>query len=487
MKQTFGFLTLLLTFALSLQVNAQNNIQRYLDKLGQDSLFRNSATAVKVMDSQGNTVAAWNPEMPLLTASTMKTITTGLALVVLGEDYQFSTKLGYSGFVDNGTLYGDLYIIGGGDPTLGSPDSLGMPADSLFGIWQQSLQLAGIDRINGHIIADDRYFEHEIVPSSWAWSNLGPSYGSGPSGLSFYENLTDFKIVPGKNIGDDIHIKEIYPAVPGMTYINKLTTGGMRTGRRYNYRTSDISKTGVLSGTISNDYDSTTLTLSNKFPHLSCASEFKKYLDRQGIYSRNEIIEASGFNSPQTSELTIVHETLSKPLKYIVNVTNRISNNFYAETLFKMIGKKVTGTASYDSAAVAAKRVLKEIGVPLTGYTQEDGSGLSRQNYVSPQFFCNFYSAMTMTPVFESFFTSLPFPGQEGTTFENVLKEEKQSKKEAIHAKSGSLANVRCYAGYVEKRGGRHLYFAILSNNFSARTSEMQVGIEEFMKELIKY
>jgi D-alanyl-D-alanine carboxypeptidase/D-alanyl-D-alanine-endopeptidase (penicillin-binding protein 4) len=152
-----------------------------------------------------------------------------------------------------------------------------------------------------------------------------------------------------------------------------------------------------------------------------------------------------------------------------------------------MIGKKVTGTASYDSAAVAAKRVLKEIGVPLTGYTQEDGSGLSRQNYVSPQFFCNFYSAMTMTPVFESFFTSLPFPGQEGTTFENVLKEEKQSKKEAIHAKSGSLANVRCYAGYVEKRGGRHLYFAILSNNFSARTSEMQVGIEEFMKELIKY
>ncbi len=487
MKQKFGFLTLFLSFTLSLQLNAQNNIQRYLDKLSQDSLFRNSVTAVKVMDSQGNSIATLNPEMPLLTASTMKTITTGLALVVLGEEYRFSTKLGYSGFIDNGTLYGDLYIVGGADPTLASPDSLGMAADSLFGTWKKSLEEAGITRINGHIIADDRYFEHEIVPSSWAWSNLGPYYGSGPSGLSFYENLTDFKLIPGKNIGDDVHIKEIYPAVPGMAYINTLTTGGIHTGRRYNYRTSDISKTGVLRGTISSDYDSTTLTLSNKFPHLSCASEFKSYLDKKGIYSRSEILEASGFNSPELSELTIINETLSKPLKYIVNVTNRISNNFYAETLFKMIGKKVTGTASYDSAAVAAKRVLKEMGVSLNGYTQEDGSGLSRQNYVSPQFFCNFYSAMTLTPVFESFFRSLPYPGQEGTTLENVLKEVNPSKKQAIHAKSGSLSNVRCYAGYVEKKKGNHLYFAILSNNFSAKTSEMQIGIEEFMKELIKY
>ena len=124
------------------------------------------------------------------------------------------------------------------------------------------------------------------------------------------------------------------------------------------------------------------------------------------------------------------------------------------------------------------------MGVDLTGFTQEDGSGLSRQNYVSPKFFCNYYDKMQDTEVFAEFLGSLPMPGGPGT-LKSVLKKEDQKIKDRIHAKSGSLANVRCYAGYVQgsKRYGL-VRFAILTNNFSVSTSTMMPKIEGFMKSL---
>lgn len=487
MKQIASFLLFFATlFIPSALWSQNNNIQKYIETLKEDTLFTNSVTAIMVKDSKGKTVASWNSNMPLLTASTMKTITTGVALEVLGPNFQFETKIGHTGFVENGVLYGNLYIIGGADPTLGSTDTLGIPVDSLFMDWTTAIKQAGIKRINGNIVADDRFFESEIVPTSWSWSNLGPYYGSGTSGLSFNENLQFFTFVPGVNIGDHVALKDHYPTIPDMEYNINLQTSGSTTRNRISYYVSDIAKSARFRGSLAAGADSAKVTVSNKFPHLSCAAEFQKHLIKEGIYSKPIILDAKEFNAPSQDQISIITTTLSAPLYSIVNVTNRISNNFYAETLLKMIGKEVTGTGSYDSSIVAVTRVIEGMGVSTKGFTQEDGSGLSRQNYVSPNFFCNFYEAMSKSDTFEYFFNSLAIPGQPGT-LKNVLKKEKPKFKEKIHAKSGSLANVRCYAGYVEQKRGELLYFAILSNNFAAKTSEMQVGIEGFMKELTKY
>jgi D-alanyl-D-alanine carboxypeptidase/D-alanyl-D-alanine-endopeptidase (penicillin-binding protein 4) len=151
-----------------------------------------------------------------------------------------------------------------------------------------------------------------------------------------------------------------------------------------------------------------------------------------------------------------------------------------------MIGKRATGVGSYDSARVALIRELDGMGIKKWGFTQSDGSGLSRQNYVSARFFCNYFSKMRESSSFTPFFNSLPQPGGPGT-LKSVLANEQNGKKTRIHAKSGSLANVRCYAGYVERENGELIYFAILTNNFSARTAQMQIGIEGFMRELINY
>ncbi len=465
---------------------SQNNIQRYIESLKKDSLFINSITGIMVMNSNGKTLASWNQDMPMLTASTMKCISTGIALKTLSPNFKFTTQLGYSGFIENGVLYGDLYIIGGGDPTLGSFDTLAIQKDSLFHIWSQALQREGIKKINGHIVADDRFFEDEIIPSSWSWGNLGPYYGSAASGLSFYENIQHLTIIPGKNIGDFTHIKNIYPQIPNMKYINGVFTSGTNTPNRISYRASNLSRVGDISGSIPLNRDSSIITISNKFPHLSCASEFQNYLNSKKIYSLPDILDAKKIKSASYYELTIIEKTESAPLQSIVNVTNRISNNFYAETLFKMVAKKMTGVGSYDSARVAFNRVMEDLDLGTFGYYQEDGSGLSRQNYISAKFMTNYFYKIKQLDIFESFLESLPHPGGEGT-LKNVLAKEPYNIKSKIRAKSGSLSGVRCYAGYVDKGRGNYLIFTIFTNNFTAKTSEMQVGIEGFMNELLKY
>ncbi|MEA5005402.1 MAG: D-alanyl-D-alanine carboxypeptidase/D-alanyl-D-alanine-endopeptidase [Rikenellaceae bacterium] len=485
MKNKASLLLIILTLATSYNSLAKDrNIQRHVNQMKKDTLFSNSVVGIMVMDSKGRGVASWNPDAPLLTASTMKTISTGLALQILGPDYRFKTRIGYSGKIVDGVLEGDLYIIGGGDPTLGSKDTVATPIEKIFTLWYDAIQAAGIKIISGSIIGDDRFFENEAIPDSWSWSNLGPYYGSTASGLSFCENLQYFTFVPGKEKGEAVELKSIYPSLPGMVYKNKLITEGNGTGDRSSYYISDLSKVGVFKGSLGAGKESYILTGSSKFAPLMCAEEFRQFLASKGMECSCGIREISDISAPSQDQLVIIGETYSPRLISIINVTNRISNNFYAETLFKMIGKQITGVGSYDSSMVAAKRLLANMGLSLRGYTQVDGSGLSRQNYVSARFFCKYFARMKEMNNFAEFIGTLPQPGGPGT-LRNVLKDVESSTKSRIHAKSGSLSNVRCYAGYVERKGGDYYYFAILTNNYPARTSEMQVGVEKFLGALV--
>lgn len=486
MKQAVIFLIFLSALFTPRQTEArENNIQKYINTLKQDTLYTNAAVSIMVMDEKGRTVASWNPDMPLLTASNMKTISTGMALKVLGPEYRFTTKIGYTGDIRDGVLNGDLYIIGGGDPTLGSRDTVAYPIDSIFGVWTNAVRMAGISTINGNIIGDERYFENEIVPESWTVSNLGPTFGSAPCGLSFMENAQDFMFVNSGEEGGKVKIEKVYPVVPGLLIDNTMKAAGRKTGDRTSYHTTDLARIVKFSGTLAKERDTVRFSGSNKFPGVACAEEFRKFLLSRNINSNPVAYDSRNYGVAMPENIKVIGETYSPKLSAIINVTNRISNNFYAETMFKTIGKTITGTGSYDSSRVAVLKLFKEMGLPSRGYTQVDGSGLSRQNYVSSRFFCKYFTLMKESNTFGNFFESLPRPGGPGT-LKSVLSDVDPAVKSKLHAKSGSLSNVRCYAGYVEKENGGMYTFAILINNFSARTAQMQVGIEGFMKELLK-
>ena len=485
MKQIF--VVLLVTLGLNMsafaQVKQYKNPQDYINKeMKTDSLFQNAIIGILAVDDNGKVIAEWNSNMPMLTASTMKTISTGVGLAYLGKDFRFSTKIAYTGEIKENALEGNLYIIGGGDPTLGSKDTVAFAIDSIFGVWTTAIKNLGINKINGNIIVDDSYFVREQMPDSWSWGNFGASYGATASGLSFHENVQDFKLYPGKNVGDPAMIEVVYPQVPGLEIVNDVTTGPAKGRDRSGYYVQDITCTSLYTGTIPVDKKEITSDNSNRFPHLSCGYHFREFLLANGIESNPEIIDIKDIETPADEARILITETFSPELWKIVNVTNRISNNMYAETILKTIGKEKTGEGSYSASIAALREILEEMGVDTYGLTQEDGSGLSRQNYVSPKFFCNYYTVMQKNGIFAEFFNSLPMPGGPGT-LKSVLKNEPSDIKDRIHAKSGSLSNVRCYAGYVES-GKKHglIKFAILTNNFAAPTSKMQPKIEGFMK-----
>lgn len=493
MKKTF----LIALALIPLMSFGQNRVQNYIDRqMKTDSLLINAVVGILAVDEDGREIASWNPDMPMLTGSTMKTITTGLGYEVLGPDFRFRTRIAYDGRISDGVLHGNLYIVGGADPTLGSRDTIAFPIDSIFSVWADAVRQAGIRRIDGRIVADDRIYAEETIPDSWSYGNIGYDYGSGTSGLSFCENLSYFEIEAGEEPGDPVHIAPLGPNSPYMTYINEVTTGGRSTGDNTEYYASSIAPMGKFVGTYGVDMKPRTLVQSNKYGPATCASEFSKFLQARGIRSKGiaDVREmAYDFAVPDQDELCYIAETWSPELRRIVKVTNTISNNFFAETIFKMVGKvlveRETGEEclgiSYSRARRAVKAYLKERGVSTYGYTQDDGSGLSRQNYVSPRFFTRFYAMMAGSKDFKEYMSSFPGPGRPGT-LRTVLQKADPAVKGTIYAKSGSLGSVRCYAGYVDSKRGL-IRFAILVNNYDCPTSKVQPRIEGFLEELGKY
>lgn len=463
--------------------------------------LQNAVVALCAVDENGEVLAEWNADMPLLPASLLKTVTTGVVLELFGPHYSFTTLLAVDGQIRRGVLDGNVYIIGGGDPTLCSTDSLGIARDSLFAGWTMALAGAGISQIRGSIVADNRYLSADIIPGSWTWENIGESFGSGATGLNYCSNMQYIHISPAGEDGQCAVIDSVYPEIPGMKY-NNTTVTERGAKNKVSYYTSDVARSAKLEGRVG---EAETIHVSNKFPHLSLAYDFARYLDAHGV--RNELdvkgIESMDqqtkdavantmtlfFNPPtgpvrqQDNGIRVVAAVNSPMLEDIVSATNRYSDNMYAEALFKHIGRKYNGVPTSASAVRALRKYLDLMGLPEAGFHVEDGSGLSRMNYVSPRFLCHFYSVMEKTDSFDEYLVSFPVPGEDGT-MENTFAEEDEAVRSAIHAKTGSLSDVRCYAGYIDRPEG-YVKFAVMVNNLSVPVKDIEAELQGFLKTLV--
>ncbi len=436
----------------------------------------------------------------LIPASTLKLLTTGSALHALGSDYRFSTELGYSGRIEDGVLFGDLYIIGKGDPTIGMKDALSIPLDKIFGEWKNIIQNAGIKEIQGRVIGDGRYYEGMLEHSTWSWEDIGTYYGTGGSALSFYGNVLDFRMESGNKLGDSVSIKQSYPITPWMTFINKASTGREKTGDQVYMFGNNLAPIAEFRGTFAMDRRPKTLCCSNKFSEYTLAEYFSNYLFNNGIICKEEAADCGYvFRAPEIvpiDSIIIIGKTLSNTLDKIALRTNYISDNFYAEALLKKLGKEYEGSAEYDASTRALRRIITQIiGKSISGVQIKDGSGLSRQNYISSEFMTNFLIGMSKSPSFESFLTSIPNPGSKGTVDIFLIKEPEEIRAR-IFLKSGSMNNIRCYSGYILPKGCSDINkmsnvekkeiiaFSILCNNFTSSQGQVQKAIESLILSL---
>lgn len=480
-KNTFSFVfALAVAFTAScVTAGAQDvTMRQRIESLVSDPVLSQAQVGVCVRKMSGEVVADVNGERMLVPASNMKLITTGAALHELGGDFRFGTAIAYSGEIVGGVLNGDVYIIGGADPTLGSRDSIATAIDVVFHRWKGMLDDAGIRKINGHIVGDGRWFGDMPEEESWLWSDLGTYYGCGTTGLMFYENMQSFMVSPGAQAGDRLKIEMYYPSAPWMKYSYDCCTGEAKTGDRLYMYTSEFAPAGVLRGTFAVDRKRKRVDCSNKFPEYTCAKYFSDYLNGAGLVNSGagdfRLSAVSDFYAPGCNEKTVgLGKTFSPALRRIVFETNHQSNNLYAETMMRTLGKKLKGSDSYEASVKAVKEILSGLmggEQALQGIHIKDGSGLSRQNYVSADFFCRFLIAMTKSPVFEDFAASLPSPGSNGSLQYNMQKYSRDL-KERVYLKSGSMNGVLCYSGYVVPEGcciGDALVFSVMVNNCTA-------------------
>ena len=165
--------SLLLGFALTsiTALQAQTAAQQYVDQQATQEPLKGSSWGIYAKDASGKVLARHNEGMRLMPASNRKLITTGVALHALGPDFRFRTGLAYTGTLwADGTLEGDVYILGGGDPTIGTQDTtIALKADALFWKWKTMLREKGIQRIHGRIIGDGSSMEGTPAGNMTIW------------------------------------------------------------------------------------------------------------------------------------------------------------------------------------------------------------------------------------------------------------------------------------------------------------------------------
>jgi D-alanyl-D-alanine carboxypeptidase/D-alanyl-D-alanine-endopeptidase (penicillin-binding protein 4) len=484
-------LSIVLSVALCFSTQAQDTANKPLDiasalnTIATDPALSQALLGVCIRTEDGQTIAQHNAKTMLVPASNMKLITTGAALHTLGSDYCYETKIGYSGTIQDGTLNGNLYIIGGGDPTIGSIDSIAVKTNSTFAQWEKMIKNAGIKKIDGHIIGDGRWVEGEVEETSWSWQDIGTYYGTGVTGLMFYENMLSYNILPGKELGEPIELNASYPKTPWMTINNEATTGKAGTGDQTYMYTSEFAPVGAVRGTFAIDKGKKRVDFSNKFPEYTCAVYFEKYLDGKGVSCTKGAADfrlKNEWRGAQDEDITIIGSTKSPNLKRIALSTNHVSNNLFAETLLRTLGKELLGSTDYEVSRTALNNVLKKMGLDTKSLHVDDGSGLSRQNYVSADFLCSFLKAMMASPAYSDFVYGLPSPGGNGTLQFN-MRSHPDELKTRIKAKSGSMNGIRCYSGYVlpSTSGGKTIIFSILTGNCTAPSWKVRQLLDKLM------
>lgn len=433
--------------------------QELLERLNQESPMAGSLMGVYAV--RGDQVLVdCNSNVRMVPASNMKLVTTAAAIYKLGADYRFKTTLAYDGEIKKGILDGDLYIIGGGDPTLGATYDGTPTVEETFAKWKALLDKAGIKSINGNILADASWFDGRNLCDSWNIDDLCYEYGGVPEGLNFRRNWFDLKASNGTSVGDKVGIESPYP---WLTVTSEAMTGPDKSGNNLISWSTDFEPSIRVEGSLGVNRTSATVEATNRFAPKSCAYEFLQYLKGKGINVTGEARKEEFKYS-----LTELGQTLSVPMKQIIADCNRVSDNFYAETLLRTIGRETTGSACYDSSNVARKRVLEEMGVQhIADCKLRDGSGLARSNNLTPAFLVSLLQAMEKSPVFNEYYASLPIAGVSGT-LRNRMKNAPQELRLRVHAKTGSVGGVRCTSGYIDSPDGnpaKRIVFSVLLNN----------------------
>lgn len=456
--------------------------EKALNLLLDDSSMISSSVSLCILNAvNGEAVFEFHSEESLMPASVLKLVTSSAALELLGPEYSFKTKIGFTGNLNKltGRLTGDLVIVGGGDPALGS-EYFKDHYNNFLNNWIIEIRKLGINKIEGRVIVDDSRYDYQPVPAKWLWEDAGNYYGAGAYGLSVFDNCFEIHFTTSGE-GSVPEITGIVPDQCRSELSNQLIASG-DTDEGYVF-SAPYNRYKWIAGSIPVNKEDFVLKASITDPPLLLAEVFDSMLDSAGIDVAGSPTTIRIEKKPAVNEPVIISEISSPALKEIIEVLNHESVNLYAEHLLKEMGRTFNNHGTTNAGIEVLYSFLEDSGVNSSGMFLEDGSGLSPLNAITSRSLAQILLFMkNKAKYFSEFYNSLPYAGREGTLkdyFRNPVFESN------LRAKSGSITRVRSYAGYFRTLSGNEMVFSILVNNYSGPSKRIITGIEDILMETI--
>jgi D-alanyl-D-alanine carboxypeptidase/D-alanyl-D-alanine-endopeptidase (penicillin-binding protein 4) len=438
----------------------------------------------------GDTLYELNADRYFVPASNMKLFTTALALAKLGTDYRFHTTLETHGAISpDGTLDGDLYLVGRGDPNLSNrkfPYDLkeefdGAPEKALAEL-ADSLVAKGVKQVTGNVIGDDSYFPREPYPDGWEIGDMVWEYGAAISSIVVDDNTVALSLTPGELAGDPVHA-DVLPATPDFNVENDVVTSAAEVKSELTLTREPGSQLVVVRGTLPAKSTPRKLMLAIHEPALHGATLLARLLTDRGVKIAGTPRALHTAETSADPPRAILAEHVSIPLGDSVKLVNKISQNLHTEMLLRTAARQSGIWATPDDLAKFPTDFYAAAGIATGDVIQTDGSGLSRHDLVTPRAVVALLKYARTQPWFAPYFASLPVAGVDGT-LENNLRTTIAAGR--IHAKTGSVEHVRTRSGFAETPGGRLLIFSFLSNNQGGKNHEASDALDALCVAMIE-
>ncbi|MFB3814282.1 MAG: D-alanyl-D-alanine carboxypeptidase/D-alanyl-D-alanine-endopeptidase [Terriglobales bacterium] len=507
------FLALLLLVLLAAQIAAAQSkaLAKRIETILSDPDVSRAFWGIKVADlTTSKTLFKLNENRLFTPASNTKLFTTAATLALIGPDHKFRTTVETNGMVDKyGRLNGDLVLVGRGDPNLSGSTlpyrvrrEQKLPGLQVLESLADQLVQKGLKYIDGDVVADDSYYVFERYGEGWAQDDLMWDWGAPVSALTINDNVLYVSIMPADRPGERAFVN-VNPFPEYYRIDNRILTTPPGTGpRRIDLERKPGSNVLTLWGNIPVDDPGANEVLSIEDPADFAAQLFRNMLERRGIvvYGRTRArhselaslstITVTTMASARGGDEGMLRATPplvlgsyeSQPLKEDLPVINKVSQNLHAELMLRLLGREKGTAGTIEGGLEVLRGFLTQAGIQKDEFVFYDGSGLSRQNLVTPEAVVKLLTYIDKQPWGALYEESLPVGGVDGSLSNRFRLGAVQGR---IHAKTGSLGHVNALSGYLTTLKGDRVVFSIMVNNHNLPSRRALETIDKIVEAVV--
>ncbi|GAA1459753.1 D-alanyl-D-alanine carboxypeptidase/D-alanyl-D-alanine-endopeptidase [Nocardiopsis exhalans] len=436
-----------------------DDLRSDIDAILEDPALEGATSGVAVTDADtGEVLYSRDADTQLLPASNIKAFTGAAALEVLGADHTFETEAVVERRPGRGDVP-ELYLVGGGDPTLAETDLDAIAAD---------VAASGVTSV-GDLYADDSWFDDQRLVDDW-WPEDEPyAYSAQISALTvahgerFNTGVTEVTVTAGAQ-GDPVSVD--LGAADGYVELDNRAVTGPAGGVSSLVVDRPVGTNTIeVTGSLPADAGPLVALRTVDDPAGLAGHLFARALEDNGVAVKGEV--SRGEVPGEWHRPRVVAEHSSMTLGEVLVPLMKFSNNGHAEMLVKSIGREVAGDGSWEAGLAAQEEALQRVGVGTSDLVLNDGSGLSRGNWVTANTVVDLLDSVQDASWYEVWHHSLPVAGERDPWVGGTLAARMggTAAEGVAQAKTGTMTGVSALSGYVQGPDGAELYFSVVNND----------------------